>query len=881
MAIRAAAGRLAHAPAASEAGGGDGLAGLLRGRGRGDQPTGTGVIRGRVTAQDTGAPVRRAQVRGTAGGAGVARLATTDAEGRFELRDLPAGQWSLQASKPGFVTQRLGQRRPFETVVPVDLQDGQQLASANFALARGGAITGRVFDDFGDPVANARVQVLRSQIVEGRRRLVQTGSGDETDDTGAFRLYGLAPGDYYVAATLRAGPQNFVAFNGGNVLDALGGGDRAGYAPTYFPGTGNVSEAQRISLGAGEETSVSFGLLPVRTVRISGTVVSASGTPPTNGAVILTAADTDEVGIVTPAAGQIQANGAFTIVNAVPGSYVLSVRTAGDGGGRGRGPLAGLRDGTGEVGILPITVGSEDMTGVTIVTTRGGSIEGTVVFEGGATRPRVDTLRVAARPIRASLQGLGGRASQSPVAANGTFTLSSLVGAMTLRVEGLPQQWVLKSVEAGGSDVTDTPLDLKGTEQLTGARITLTDKITEINGTATLGGARGEGLLGDRVRRRSEQVGLSDAPRAVGPRQPAGQLQHPGPAPHGLSGRRRESPRRRRGAGSRVPGAPARAGLVRVAAGRRNEDRGTPGPGAVGIRPSAPASGFRLPEFEDKCTCTRIGLTLTLPSAVAQETAPPRGQRPPRFASSVASTSVVRGRVTSVTGAIIRGAEVRAREVNGRENRLVTTDDTGAYEIRDLVPGSWNITASKTGFITQQYGQKRPFSAAEPLNVGERQTAPGQLHAEPRRCHQRARARRVRRPGGRRARAGAALALRAGPAHAVADRRRRPDRRHGRLSPLCAAARRLLRGRGAARGHGRDARGSTPSSARRPTTPAHRSSREAQRIRLGLGEEQPNVTFSLSPVRTVRVSGTVLSARGGPADASVRLLSVPISASWA
>jgi hypothetical protein len=477
--------------------GGGGLGGLLRGRGRGDQPTGTGVIRGRVTAQDTGAPVRRAQVRGTSAGAGIGRLATTDADGRFELRDLPAGQWSLQASKPGFVTQRLGQRRPFETVAPVDLQEGQQLATANFALTRGGAITGRVFDDFGDPVANARVQVLRSQMVEGRRRLVQTGSGDETDDTGAFRLYGLAPGDYYVAATLRAGPQNFVSFNSGNAgtvvanaIDPLGGGDRAGYAPTYFPGTGNVAEAQRISLGPGEEASVSFGLLPVRSVRISGTVVSASGTPPTNGAVILTAADTDEVGIVSPAAGQIQANGAFTIVNAVPGSYVLSVRTPGEGGGgRGRGPLAGLRDGTGEIGILPITVGSEDMTGVTIVTTRGASIEGTIVFEGGPTRPRLDSLRVAARPLRASLQGLGGRASQSPVAANGTFTLTSLVGAISFRVEGLPQQWVLKSVEAGGTDITDAPLDLKGTEQLTGARITLTDKITEINGSATLGGA--------------------------------------------------------------------------------------------------------------------------------------------------------------------------------------------------------------------------------------------------------------------------------------------------------------------------------------------------------------------------------------------------------
>ena len=118
-----------------------------------------------------------------------------------------------------------------------------------------------------------------------------------------------------MAATLRAGPQ-----------DAFGasGGDRAGYAPTYFPGTGNVSEAQRVTLGLGQEMTVSFALLPVRTVRVSGTVVSASGAPPAGGAVILTPADSDEVGIVVPSAGQIQANGAFTIVNAVPGSYVLS-----------------------------------------------------------------------------------------------------------------------------------------------------------------------------------------------------------------------------------------------------------------------------------------------------------------------------------------------------------------------------------------------------------------------------------------------------------------------------------------------------------------------------------------------------------------------------
>ena len=473
----------AQAPAGGARAGGarGGNAGGRFGRGR-EMPTGTGIIRGRVTSQDSGAPVRRAQVRGTTGGVPFGRLATTDADGRFEMRDLPAGQWQLTASKPGFVSQRLGQRRPFETVVPIDLQDGQQLGSANFALARGSAVTGRVFDDFGDPVANARVQVLRSQMVEGRRRLVQTGSGDETDDTGAFRLYGLAPGDYYVAATLRAGPQEFLGVGVG----AGPGGDRTGYAPTYFPGTGNVAEAQRVTLGLGQEMSVSFALLPVRTVRVSGTVVSASGVPPVGGAVIMTPADSDEVGVVVPSAGPIQENGTFTIVNAVPGSYQLSVRTG--GGGRGGGGPAALRNGGGEVGILPLNVGSEDVTGVTIVTTRGASVEGTVVFEGAAARPRFDAIRIAARPLRAAA-GPAGRPSQSDVAANGSFALSSLVGATAFRVDGLPPEWAVKSIDVGGADVTDGALEFKGTEQVTGARITLTDKITEINGSATVGGS--------------------------------------------------------------------------------------------------------------------------------------------------------------------------------------------------------------------------------------------------------------------------------------------------------------------------------------------------------------------------------------------------------
>ena len=54
--------------------------------------TGTGRILGRVLASDSGAPIRRAQVRLTAPEIGV-KTALTDADGRFEFRELPAGRF--------------------------------------------------------------------------------------------------------------------------------------------------------------------------------------------------------------------------------------------------------------------------------------------------------------------------------------------------------------------------------------------------------------------------------------------------------------------------------------------------------------------------------------------------------------------------------------------------------------------------------------------------------------------------------------------------------------------------------------------------------------------------------------------------------------------
>lgn len=224
----------------------------------------TGIIQGRVMSA-TGAPIRGAEIRARESSGRENRLATTNEHGEFELRDLIPGTWTLSASKSGFISQQYGQKRAFSA--PESLQVGtRQRLQADFTLDRAGAISGRVFDEFGDPVAGARVQVLRSRMTSGRRTLTPTGVGDQTDDTGAFRLYALPPGDYYIGATLNA-----AADDAPPVRLTLG-------VQTYYPGTPSVAEARRIRLGAGEEqANLLFALSPVRAVRVSGTVLSSGG----------------------------------------------------------------------------------------------------------------------------------------------------------------------------------------------------------------------------------------------------------------------------------------------------------------------------------------------------------------------------------------------------------------------------------------------------------------------------------------------------------------------------------------------------------------------------------------------------------------------------
>jgi hypothetical protein len=443
--------------------------------------TGTARIRGVVVAADSGAPVRRAIVRINARELRDGRTTMTDNEGRFEVKELPAGRYTITVSKAGFVTLQYGQRWATQPGRPIDVVDGQSFDGVNFSLPRGGVVIGRLVDELGDPVAEAMVTASRYQFMRGQRRLMPASRPAQTNDLGQFRIYGLAPGDYVVAATVRSG--NFFE----NTEET------SGYAPTYFPGTSNPAEAQRVRVAIGQEAAADFALIPARLVRVSGSVLNSSGKPLTRGLVRLS----DRGGADGPMfmnfqGGRIRGDGTFTIGGVAPGTYTL-IATAADmpfGGGDGDDrDVEGTR--------MPLTVGSEDVTNVLVTTTRGAEASGQIVFEEGQATIPPGGIRIFAMAADPDDQLAGLLAPRGgSVKEDWTFELRNLFGRTMLMLNNLPglgaggASFGVKAVMLGGEDVTDRGFDTRPQQRIEGLQIVLTTRLTEVRGTVTDGRGR-------------------------------------------------------------------------------------------------------------------------------------------------------------------------------------------------------------------------------------------------------------------------------------------------------------------------------------------------------------------------------------------------------
>jgi hypothetical protein len=432
--------------------------------------TGTARLGGRVVAADTNKALARAIVQLATEGADEPRWIWTDADGRWQFSRVPAGRYTLLISKTGYVTLRYGQLRPFEPGKPIVVGDGQVLDRLDVALPKGAAIGGRISDEHGGPMAGAVVAAMRYRYADGQRRLTPvteglfsflTGGAAITDDLGQYRLHGLSPGDYYVVVGL--GPS---AIPEGQADDGVG------YAPSFYPGTISLAQAERVTLRVGQDAqNVSFAVAPIRFATVSATVVNSSGQPVRALNVRLSGAGpTDRAG------GRGRPDGTFVVTNVAPGDYVLRVSTG----------VFGQQ----EMASLPVTVSGQDVTGLTAVLAPGGTARGRVIFEGNPASPPRAVIAV----FPATLSDAEASMQIAHQQSDGTFEIRELwdrqlfrssIGDAGARPDSSQDTsgWFLKSVAVDGKDITDDGYEFKPGQNLTGIEILLSDRATTLAGT--------------------------------------------------------------------------------------------------------------------------------------------------------------------------------------------------------------------------------------------------------------------------------------------------------------------------------------------------------------------------------------------------------------
>jgi len=453
---------------------------------------GTASIVGHVVASDTGRPIRLARVMASSpdipdGGRGT----LTDESGRYEITQLPAGRYTVSASKTGFVAVNFGQSRPLRSGKPFDVADNQRVQGVDFRLPRGSVISGRVMDQDGEPVVGATVRAVRERYVNGERR-TEPASGAQTDDRGMFRIYALAPGTYYVSAMAQVADPASARMSiapdaSGNLswmrTESPDAPVAYTYAPTYYPGVPAFSDALPINLAVGQEaTGIDFTLQLVISARVTGTVFGPTGATPN--ATVMLVADDSRGSVGSNYGGRIERNGSFAILNVPPGRYLAVAR--GGGGGPGGGPGGrGQGGGTALFAVVPLNVVSPVTPGVNLLMAPGATLAGKVTFEG-ATQPmpaEIARIRIGLwAPAGGSLPIFNSNMNTTP-RNDGTFSIPDVpAGERMFRVSGAPASWALKTVYLDGRDVTDSMFPVRAGETAGNVSIIFTDRGTELSG---------------------------------------------------------------------------------------------------------------------------------------------------------------------------------------------------------------------------------------------------------------------------------------------------------------------------------------------------------------------------------------------------------------
>lgn len=452
-------------------------------------------ISGTVTRADTHLPLKNAQVtiKGREEGGtesaegeeiesaqGYQSTTSTDEKGHFEFADLAPSTYYLRAAHTGMVMK--GAQSGNTQLIRLQAGRSQNLS---LIMLPGGAITGRVLNEEGEPMQNVSVAAMRYVYTIAGRRLTEAKRAT-SDDKGEYRLFSLKPGSYLLMAdTTRS------SFEEGSVSMALGTHQRAGaakqdqkiYAPTYYQNESSPEQASTIVLKPGDETQANFALVRIAGHHISGKISGvatpkSADKPEQSGCFVMAR----RPGSPFPVAYAlvVDKDSTFDLGPIVPGKYTISAVQS-----ESEGTVTGSRD---------VVLSSTDVTGVNLSLHAGSTQIRGVIRAEGDSKLDYSKLFVVFMPVADTDpesvdigEGFGNGAGSAEVAKDGSFKLDvepstkAYQVVLSARSSGL-EDWFTNKILFAGKDVVESGLKITDAEQRT-VEVVVSDKGAMIEGT--------------------------------------------------------------------------------------------------------------------------------------------------------------------------------------------------------------------------------------------------------------------------------------------------------------------------------------------------------------------------------------------------------------
>jgi hypothetical protein len=255
-----------------------------------------------------------------------------DGRGHFLFSNVEPGIYRLMADRAGFFSD--DRKREYQPIFEVAA--GEHVKDIPVRLIPSALVSGKVRDEYSDPVQDAEVRVLAAQTRLGQQYLRVAGKA-LTDDRGEYRIAGLHPGKYYLVVEDKSKPLATLTsiIENVNALAKMADGkgrplkvDMPGvpdppytYAPLFYPDTTDFRQAQSLKLNPGDEMAADFLLISAPVVSIRGKVVNGITGQTVNSATVAAFWTNYIEGGGIPAL--IALGGSFEVRGIAPGTYTL------------------------------------------------------------------------------------------------------------------------------------------------------------------------------------------------------------------------------------------------------------------------------------------------------------------------------------------------------------------------------------------------------------------------------------------------------------------------------------------------------------------------------------------------------------------------------